>query len=424
MVAAVSSKGKVLQFVAESTFNTDPAAGYSDIRVEGEPTVASPAETVVPVNTLTSNPYDGEPPVTTSQFVEDAISLTTIIRATATPGGDSFTVAAAKTGGYQVASSDDTSTASSTTTAITLTDATNVLTGEGCHVFLPVIGKYIPVLSADTTAGVLTVGMELPEAPTNLDPILGADVVSPGAPGPVANTISMRHWNQTVNSGGSNFTYHLATGCAMTSVGDIVVERGALPTWEMNFTAAQLTRGANASFPTNSFTDDTGIQVWDDTLCGFADAAAAGGIAEAYQSVIKATLTPGVEATVIPEAAGSADQGGVCSYMSAPTDTMPRLVLEIKADEGFLDDWEKITGAVRGQLKYISVLQYGTADSPGMGIFCPSARLIEQPVFEPYGNSFEKMTLTYQLYPAGYTAGAASIQGNQPYYLVLPSDRA
>jgi hypothetical protein len=418
--AAVSSKGKVVQISPEVTFNVDPDANYTDVRVEGEPTVANPAETGVPVNTLQSNVYDGESPITTSQFVDDAFVMTTIIRAPATPGEDSITVTSLKSGGYQVASSDDTTTTGTpTVSAIDLTAATNVLTGEGCHILLP-SGKYLPVLSADTTAGTITPSMQLPAAPASGAAVLGADTASPGAPGPTSTTLSIRHWNQMKASGGSNFVYHQGTGCALSTAGDLVMERGQLPTMEMTFRAAQLTRGNNATFPTNSFQDGTGIQVWDDILVGFANSSSAGNIAASYYSVIKATLSPGVNTTVVPELGGEADQGGVCAHMSTPTDTMPRLTLEIKADEARLDDWETAGGVS----KYISILQYGTAAAPGMGIFCPTARLIEPPVDEPYGNDYEKFTLVYQLYPAGYTAGAASVQGNQPYYLVLPSDRA
>jgi hypothetical protein len=418
--AAVSSKGKVVQYSIESTFNTDPDANYTDIRVEGEPTVAAPAETGVPVNTLQSNVYDGESPITTSQFVDGAFVIPTIIRAPATPGEDSFTVTALKSGGFQVASSDDTTTTGTpTVSAIDMTDATNVLTGEGCHILLP-SGKYFPVLSADTTAGTITPSMQLPEAPGVGAAILGADTASPGTPGPTSTTLSIRHWNQMKASGGSNFVYHQGTGCALESAGDLVMERGTHPVMEMTFRAAQLTRGNNATFPTNSFQDGTGIQVWDDLLVGFAGSATAGDIAASYYSVIKATLSLGVNTSVVPELAGQNDQGGICEHMSTPTDTMPRLTLEIKADEARYDDWETPGGVS----KYIALTQYGTAAAPGFGIFCPTARLIEQPVDEPYGQDFEKFTLVYQLYPAGYTAGSAAIQGNQPYYLVLPSDRA
>jgi hypothetical protein len=421
MATAVSNRGKVLDYVTEVTFNTDPGVGYVQARVEGEPTVGQPSEIGVPVNTLMSNPYDGEAPITTSQFVDDALTATVILRTPTTPGEDPTHVTFFKAGGYQVASSDDTTIndATPTTTEFDLADVTNVLTGEGGHVALSG-GKYFPFLSADTTAGTVTTSMALPEAPADAAVILGADTISPGTPGPVATTLTMRHWNQMKASGGSNFTYHLLTGAAVASAGPLRIERGTLPTVPFTFRAAQLSRGNAAALPANSFQDAEGIQVWDDTLFGFATSSAAGGIAAAYYSVISAEISFGVESTVVPEAAGSADQGGICAHMAKPTDDYPRLTVEIKADEARLDDWE----TAGGLYKYLSVCQYGTADIPGTGVFMPSARLIEQPTFEPYGQDYEKVTLVYRLYPAGYDGTAASAQGNQPFYIVGPSDRA
>jgi hypothetical protein len=419
--SAVSSKGKVLQVATESTFNIAPGSGYKDVRVEGEPAIAPPVQTAVPVNTLTSNPYDGEVPKTTSQFVDDAVVYTTVIRPPTTPGTDPHYITGYKSGGYQIANSDDTTvTTGATTTSIPVTDNTNVAGGEGCHIELP-SGKYIPMLAAGG-GGTLTPSMALPEVPADAAIVLGAHTVSPGSPGSALNTLTFRHWNQMKDQAGSNHVYHQATGCALASVGDLVVERGTLPVVEFTYRAAQITRGSNASFPVNSFQDGVGIQVWDDVLCGFAASAVGGAIAETYYSVIKATFAAGVETTAIPEAASDTDNGGLCGHMSNPTDSFPMLTLEIKADEARMDDWETDGGVS----KYISLVQYGTAASPGTGIFCPTAKLIEQPTYEPYGQGYEKVTLVYRCFPAAYTdsVNTASDQQNQPFYIVGPADRS
>jgi hypothetical protein len=235
----------------------------------------------------------------------------------------------------------------------------------------------------------------------------------------------MRHHNNMTSDGTSNLIYHLLRGCAASSAGPLVVERGQLPKVDFTFRAAKVTRNfGSTALPANSFNDNTGIQVWDDVICGFADSNSSGGISAEYYSVIRAELSMGVESTAIPEAASDTDNGGLCGHMNAPTDDYPRLTLEIKADEGILDDWESVVGSVHGVSKYLGLQQYGTADIPGTGVFAPEARLIEQPTFEPYGESFEKMTLVYRLYPAKYDGTAADSQGNQPFYIVGPADVA
>ena len=425
-MAAVSSKGKGIQWVAEAAYAIDPAAGYKSVRVEGEPTVVTPAETAVPVNTLTINPYDGEPPVTTSQYVDGALTLTTVLRKPTTPGADSFIVEAFKSGGYQVASSDDTTVddEESAVDEFDMDGATAVLSGEGGHILLPT-GRYFPFLSSSTTEGTVVPSMALPEIPADDAVILGADTVSPGAPGITTDWLSFRHWNQMKS--GANWVYHLLTGCGMESCGDIVVERGTLPSVEMTFRAATVTRGTGAALPEDDFSEAVGIQVWEDVLFGYATASTDGGIAAAYLSAIKATLTPGVVTVPVPESGSDADHGGLAAHLSNPDDARPRLTVEIVATESFLDDWEVVTAGVRGVSRYISLVQPGTAGAPGTGIFCPSARLIEQPSPEPYGSDYEKMTLVFELYPAGYDStdgGLPGVQANQPWYLVLPSDRA
>jgi hypothetical protein len=404
------TKGSAVSYEEESTFGTDPNSDPHHIRIEGEPEIESPAQLFQPVNTLMTHAYDGEPPVTYSQYVDDAIKFKCALRRAVVDGEDSFLVSAFKSGGYTVtkAASDTTISSYGGTLSWTLT-ADNSGVGYGMGVTLN-DGRVIPVLVFDYSAGDVIPSQPLPAASSNGKAVLAAETITPGSPIEVATTLSMRHLTRADTS--ADLFYGESTGVSLSSVGDLVIERGTIPFLDLSFRAASHGYDTDlASLPANNFRDTESLQVADDFLVYYG---------AGWQKLIRATVSFGaVTEPIIGQGAETGNVGGIQGHMQTPNDTGFTVELELLFDEANLSNWDGSNTA-----KELSIIQPGTADNPGWGMYWPVTEIIEQPTVDNYSNSYHTMTFKVRAYPAGFDGTTDSAQGNQCFYLILPTESA
>ena len=414
-MTAYSTQGSKLEFSKQSAFGTASSGTYDDIRPEGTPSIKTAVGEGNMPETVFINPNDVDKPIVYNRAMDDAVTVSTLIRQAATAGETSFTKDAFLAGGYVVTTNNNSTIDTySTTTSFAAADD-NFAVGQCVNVQLD-DGTWVPTLIAQyNTGNAIVPAMALPSAASGTSLALNScDTITPGDTGAItaSDLLTIRAFFKAQDTG-SDVVYQ-AQDCAVTSIADLSLEPGEKVNLEFTFGASDLSASTGA-MGTNDFRDGTEHRVFNEPWCQFATSASAGGIAAAYHKLMSATFSWGVTAEQIPGMGDSACSNNVQGWMqkNAPA----KLTMTLLYDEQKLDDFDGTNPD-----KYVGIIQPGTSeDSPAFGLFLPKAH-ITSVTHEPWTENEHRVTIEMTPQPAGLDSATGNTQGNQPWYFCIAAD--
>jgi len=411
MSTAESTQGSKFSASKQDTFGTPQTTGFLDPRLEGEPSVGPVVGTPNIPDEIFTDPNKVSKAIITKEALDDAFTITSILRQPTTAGTNSWAKNLFEAGGYSVSDGGANTTIDTgpTLTAIPMV-ADNFVAGECMNIELD-NGQYFVALVASVTASVATLAMGLPSAASAGNAINKCITVTPGNTGEVAadNLLTIKA-TVKAQDGGSDVVY-IGQDCALTSLADLVLEPGSFITLEATFGATDLDY-ATGTLGTNAFQDSDQVTQFNDPYFMFADANAAGAIAYACANIMSLTWTWNITTEQIPGFGCTLSKNNVQSWMQKVEPNM--LAITMLYDSNKLDEFTTSTNVS----KFIGIVQPGSsALAPGCGLYLPNAHQVEQPQIDPWTENEHRIVVPYTGNPAGFgSTTTADAQGNQPFY--------
>jgi hypothetical protein len=413
-MAAETTQGSKIQIGAQTGFGV-PQSTLADVRSEETFTVKDPVDTMVPVNSVTGNPYDIEKSVNIQRPVMDAAVVNPLVRQAATAGQDSTIAKLFKAGGWDVAAGTDTTVGTYTSeTAITAT-ADNFDAGQGVVVELD-DGSYFPALISSATAGAYTFAMGLPSASSADNAMNKCFTITPAATGEITATDLLTAKAFFKDSSGRTIQWQ---DCAAVSVGDLDLAIGETIKFSFTLGGSKYTMGTGQ--PTaNTFVDGDSSVVFANPVFQFADASAAGAIAHNDEKLFGATISFAVKAEQINATGDSTAVNDMCSWMKIAEPNSVQMSIDFLYDANKITDFNGTNTS-----KYIAITVPSTsATEPCFSVIMPNGHQVEAPTIAADGNEY-RVTAKYAGRPAGYSSTTEeSDEENQTLYILIGDQSA
>ena len=417
-MTAKSTQGSKISFALQSGFGTAATTGFKDIRLEGEPTVKTPVGEGITPQEVFADQNSSAKPIVIKKAQDDAVSFSALIRQEAAAGDDNGTLpimfAAA---GCDVESNDDT-TINSYTDFVTFTTDDAIEPGSFANIELD-DGSWCPTLFIGNGIVASNPAMALPTETSSGKAVNKMYTITPGQVGEIAgNKLVTVKATVKANDGASD-TVIISQDCAVTSIGDLNLEPGALVQVDITLGASDMSKDTT-SLGTNDFADAESHVPFNCPLVQFADTSSTGKITAAYAKLLKATFSFNVTAEQIASAGDLNCVNNLQGWMQKYEPCM--LSLEMLYDATKLDEFTTNSNAE----KYIGIIQRGYAETdPAFALVLPRAVQSEAPEASYWGNNEHRVTVKYKGLPAAYSGSShtSDSQLNQPWYFGI-SDRS
>ena len=427
-----STQGIEVLWDLESALGT-PAGSAFNIRTAGNPTFPTINKQVVDPDVRGYSHFaDQDKPTQFEGLQENAITVPLHIRR-ASAGAAPPIAVAAEAAGMNVENNTDT-TASGTHSVSTTQLGGAISTSDIGSAFLcydSTGDKWWPSYCVNATTGPdeLTWMFDLPNAQVDTNGVLNMYSITPKAD-QVTVTKTLTQYlrtRATHTTEGDDDLQYVAGGCACGGLGTLELKLFEAPVLSPTFHVCDLAK-AQTAISNESFRDTEDKLVWGgpNCLCAMGDSnGTTGGIAiDNPLKVISASFNFGVSTVAVP---GTGGVNGTQAFMSVfnPKDAVLTMELAMPSEyseatnkwESFFDDWENQSNAD----KAIEIVQ-GVADTSGAsdpdapcwGLFIPKAHLASEPVHDPFGDAYHKVTVSYRCKPSGLAA-AAFDETNAPY---------
>lgn len=427
-----STQGIEVLWDLESALGT-PAGSAFNIRTAGNPTFPTINKQVVDPDVRGYSHFaDQDKPVQFEGLQENAITVPLHIRRASAGAAPPIAVAAEAAGMAVVTESDNTAKDGGAH-GVSSTELTNAVSGNGIGTaFLcydSTGDKWWPSYAVNISTKTLTWMFDLPNAQGNEDGVLRMYSITPRAD-QVTVTKTLTQYlrtRATHTTAADDDLEYVAGGCACGNFGSLELKLFECPVISPTFHVCDLAK-AQTAIANESFRDTEDKLVWGgpNCLCAMGDAnGTTGGIAiDNPLKVISASFNFGVTTVPVP---GTGGVNGTQAFMSVfnPKDAVLSLELAMPGEyseatnkwESYFDDWENQDNAD----KAIQIVQ-GVADTSGAsdpdapcwGLFIPKCHLVSEPVHDPFGDAYHKVTVSYRCKPSGLAA-AAFDETNAPY---------
>ena len=428
-----STQGYEVLWDVESSFGTAGGSAFN-IRTAGNPTFPTISKQVVdPEIGGYSHFADGDKPVQYEGPQENAITVPLHIRR-ASAGAKPPLVVAAESCGFAVTNHSDTTASGSHTTSST--DTAGDLANSQGSFFLcyDSTGKYWWPQYSIKKSGTYTHTwlFDLPNAQTDGDGLLNMYSLTPRADGAV-DTITQyfrTRANHTAATDDLQYTY-AATACG--NFGSLELKTHEVPVISPTFHVLDVAKGAQA-LANESFrcTEDKLTWGGSNAFVGLANTPSTitdGGLTRTSSTevrLIEGSFNFGVTTMMIK---GMGGVNGYQDYISVYDRNAVSLTMTLAMPseygestnkwESFFYDWESDDNVdksiILGQGVYDAT---GSADpaAPCWGLAIPRAHLASEPVHDPSGDGYHKVTVTYKLDPSGADTSTFDHE-NAPYCL-------
>lgn len=362
-------------------------------------------------------------PVTHSTRIDDGIQLTIKLRkdnGTNVNPLASFLLSGGcnnKEGG--TVSADDTLAAYVSTTDFTLTADSSQIGSAGA-LKLTAAGKYLnhyfPVLTADYAVKAITPSMAIPAASEVSAPYLPMHCFTPGMGVPVGATSTLTLVQQTRAPHTATEDWNFNNlGCALSNFGPLVFEAGGQVTIPMSLHVCKVDDAAGLLAASVFLDAEKHILIDDLCELGYANFAAAGGIASSALEFKKLEFDPGV-AVEGNTATGAGSCGDTANYFANYTPAT--VTLTVNFAKVYFDDFQTEAQTP----KYIHLIQGTDAPTtkPCFGLWFPKCTLMADGATYDTSANYVQAVLKYKLSAANYgTDTSNDSRGNAPWYFAF-----
>ena len=414
----------------ETSFGTS-AASWRQVRCEEPPTYSTKTyELVGNAKGGTRNPLDiSAKPEKIQKMVEGLVTVKTRIYRAETDGNVCNLATFFKSSGWNVntTSAATTTSGTPTTTAIDLAaDVGGV--GEALLIERDA-GVYVPVLASAYSTQTVTPSIALTSAPAASEVVEIMHTMTPTTsttyrvPTDATLQMQMKTYGQYDDAAGD--LAFAATGCAMTSVGELTVAKaGEYPTLDLTFSGVPSDMTA-VDIAADSFYDSGRFPVFNDDLefC-FCDYDSVG--TNVNHAIDTATINFGVSVIPIMGEGSSDVVGGAVGYLLKQSNPTITITTPWIKKTTFEYEWiQQLEGS--NTSKYIHVVQpTRDLDQPAWGVWMPKCHL--QPGGEPsidVSGDMIMCTATFEADIAGYNSETDIDEvGAAPIYFAISGEAA
>jgi len=428
---AKSTQGFELQLDVESALGVG-AGSLFNVRLAENPTIPTIVKQVADVTVKGFSHFaDQDAPVTYEAAQENGVTLPMHILRATTGAVPPLAVVGESAGMTATSEADDTAKTSGTHT-VSKTELTTGASGSGygaCYlVYDDTADIWWPSLVALYGGTTATWMYKLANAQSDLAPVARMYSLTPESRQvPTDKTLKMILNTRAIYTSGDDWAYTML-GCACSSLGTLEIVPNQVPVLSPTFHVADVARSAVA-MSNESFRDTQAkMVVGGNFFAGIGESKGAigyatGGLERTNEfNLLKATIDFGVSVVPIPGTGSSCVnnvQGYMAQYDPAAAQITIEKVMPADYDPSQIKEWDD-DSTKEFAIQLVQGVS-GTATDPTVpcyGFFAPRCHLKSEPVHDPFGEAFHKVTEVYSFVPSEFDS-AAFDETNAPYHFAV-----